>query len=447
MQVTNHCGNEAFKLTCGPEFRALFSTMRLAVIIPCYNHAKYIGAALESVLAQSRRADRVIVIDDGSTDNSVEVIRSFGARGVEWVARENRGAHNTINELVGRASEDCGIISILNSDDHYHPQRFEKCLPLLESHPDRHVITSGLRVIDAFDANLDPSSPRAKWFRAVWSMASPERDLCEWLGVANFPATTSNIIARADWLRRFPFRPYRFNHDYYFLAQTVLRDAMLVHPEALVNYRVHGTNTMNTDPAPLLRGMLRMNFDLARDLAPELASDAGLRARFSRYNRAQWDSISSFHAGLYQMLLAGAAARLTEDEIEDAVGRLSPEHFPELATYPNKSLVNTWDESSPVTGGTGLTEKYEALRISEKEHKSRGREQKELAALRGGLADSRWLAFGRLLGFWKPPSIPKTSGKSPAQALRESLSGQAWIRLGRKLGGFPLGSGNSVDRR
>lgn len=419
--------------------------MLLAVIIPCYNHEKYIAAALESVLAQTRRADRIIVIDDGSTDHSVEVIRSFAARGVECAARENRGAHNTINELVARASEDCDIISILNSDDHYPPHRFEKCLPLLESDPDKQVITSGVRVIDENDDDMDPASPRAKWFRAVWSMASPDRDLCEWLGIANFPATTSNIIARADWLRRFPFRPYRFNHDYYFLAQTVLRDAMLVHPEALVNYRIHGTNTMNTEPAPLLREMLRMNFDLAHDLGAELVSDAGLRARFARYNRAQWDSISSFPAGLYQMLLAGAASRLTDAEIENAVTALAPEQFPELLTYPNRSLVNTWDESSPVAMAMGLTDRYETLRISEKEHKFRSREQKELAALRGKLADSRWLAMGRVLGFWKHPANQKISGKSPAESLRESLARQAWVRLGRKLGVAPVEGGSSVD--
>ena len=92
--------------------------MRLAVIIPCYNHARYIGAALDSCLAQTRRPDRIIVIDDGSRDDSPAIIRSYASRGVEGSARENRGAHSTINELLAMAARDCDVVSILNSDDH-----------------------------------------------------------------------------------------------------------------------------------------------------------------------------------------------------------------------------------------------------------------------------------------------------------------------------------------
>jgi hypothetical protein len=408
--------------------------MRLAVIIPCYNHARYIGAAIESCLAQTRRPDRILVIDDGSRDDSPAIIRSFAHRGVEGSARENRGAHSTINELLGMAAQDCDVVSILNSDDHYALDRFEKCLPLLEANPDKQVVVSALRVIDENDAGLAASEPRAKWFRAMWSLHSPERDLCEWLGIGNFPATTSNVIARTAWLQRFPFRPYHFNHDYYFLAQTVLRDAMLVHPDPLVNYRVHGTNTMNSEPAPLLREMLRMTFDLAHDLAPELAADPALRARWARYSRAQWDSISSFHGGLYQTLLAGAAARLTEEEIFQAVTALTTDHYPELLTYPNRSLVNQWDGTSPVTAAIGLTEQFESLRLSEKETKARARAYKELAALRSRLADSRWLALGRALGVWKSPSLPSGPPENQDAALTAALARQPWVRLGKKLG-------------
>ena len=411
--------------------------MRLAVIIPCYNHARYIGAAIESCLAQTRRPDRIIVIDDGSRDDSPSIIHSYADRGVEDSARENRGAHTTINELLAMAAEDCDVVSILNSDDHYALDRFEKCLPLLESDPHKQVVVSGLRVIDENDHDLAATEPRAKWFRAMWSLHTPERNLCEWLGVGNFPATTSNVIARTAWLQRFPFRPYRFNHDYYFLAQTVLRDAMTVYPGKLVNYRVHGSNTMNSEPAPLLREMLRMTFDLAHDLAPELAADAVLRARWARYSRAQWDSISSFHGGLYQTLLAGAAARMTEEEILGAVTALTTDQYPELLTYPNKSLVNQWDGTSPVTGAVGFTDKYEALRLSEKEAKARARSYKELAALRGQLTASRWLALGRTFGLWKPPALPAGTPEEQVAAMAAALPKQFWFRLGRRLGNLP----------
>jgi glycosyltransferase involved in cell wall biosynthesis len=75
--------------------------MRLAVVIPVYNHARYIGRALESVLAQSRPPDRVICIDDGSRDDSLAVCRTFADQGVEVLGQENRGAHATINRPNG----------------------------------------------------------------------------------------------------------------------------------------------------------------------------------------------------------------------------------------------------------------------------------------------------------------------------------------------------------
>ena len=106
--------------------------MRLAVVIPVYNHAAYVGKALDSVLSQTRRPDRIICIDDGSRDDSLSVCHAFRSHGVEVLAQENQGAHATINRLIGMASEDCDVISILNSDDFYHQERFARCLPLLD---------------------------------------------------------------------------------------------------------------------------------------------------------------------------------------------------------------------------------------------------------------------------------------------------------------------------
>lgn len=413
--------------------------MRLAVIIPSYNHARFLDAALESVVTQTRPPDRILVIDDGSKDDSASVIRAWADRGVEGFVRENRGAHNTLNELVGLAAKDCDVVSILNSDDTYARDRFARCLPVLEAHPSVQVVTTALRIMDAEGGDLPDSEPRAKWFRAAWSLwEGPETDLCAWLGTANFPATTSNLIVRTDWLRRFPFRPYRFNHDYYFLAQTVLRDAMLVVGEPLVNYRVHGSNTMNTHPAPLLREMLRMNLDLARDLADELMRDADLRARFRTYSCALQDSISSLHGGLLQTLFASATARMSEAEIEALVAGLDPGTFPELGAYPNRSLVNEWTGAGPVTETRGLAGRYDDLRTGHRALKERERARREAAALYRRLLASRWLAAGRAAGVWKPPAIPSGADEAAVREAAASMRAHPWVRLGRLLGIDPL---------
>jgi len=195
------------------------SKSRLAVIIPCYNHALYVGRAIESVLDQTRPPDRFLVIDDGSKDDSVEVIRAYEDRGVELIVQENAGAHKTLNLLAKTVSEDCDLISILNSDDYYEPQRFERCLPVFEdADSDKtKVVVTGLTMIDPENEALAPDESRAKWLRAVWSMADDaDLSIWEWMGMANFPVSSSNIIVRSEYLCANPFRPYRFNHDYFF---------------------------------------------------------------------------------------------------------------------------------------------------------------------------------------------------------------------------------------
>src|SRR4051812_30964835 len=208
---------------------------RTAVIIPCYNHARFIGEALESVLRQTQKPDRIIVIDDGSKDDSMKVLETFTNRGVEVSSRENRGAHATLNELVSVAAKDCTFVSILNSDDRYTPERIAQCLTAARQQPGKSVICTGLRVIDDNGAVMPDDAPRSRWFHGAWSLGTQEGiTLPEWLGQANFVATTSNLFVRAAYLQANPFRPYRFNHDYFFLATAALENQLNVLPEVLL---------------------------------------------------------------------------------------------------------------------------------------------------------------------------------------------------------------------
>ncbi|MGK0190170.1 MAG: glycosyltransferase involved in cell wall biosynthesis [Verrucomicrobiales bacterium] len=406
--------------------------MKLAVIIPCYNHERYIAQGLESVLGQTRPPDRVLVIDDGSKDASVEVIKTFADRGVELIVQENAGAHNTINRAVALAAEDCDVISILNSDDHYFPQRFEKCLAELEKNPDKSVVCSEICLVDDDGNPVDPQASRPKWFQAIWSIGDdPEVDFCEWMATANFPATTSNVIARREFLLAHPFRPYRFNHDYYFLANAVLKDQFLLVREPLVSYRIHASNTINTSPAPLIKEMLRMHADLYHDLAPQLRADAALRSRFYRYTRAAWNNVSSFHAGLFQSLLAQATAQLSHEKIDALVAGLDEQSFPEFAAYPNKALVNNHQPGKPLSVESGLAEKFDSLRAEKAEWKERAKAEKELSRLRRKILASKWLTFGRALGLCC--AVTEDRGKSPQEKLanlRAALEKSWWANLG-----------------
>ncbi len=382
--------------------------MRLAVIIPCYNHAHYVGGALESVLSQSRAADRVIVIDDGSKDGSVAVLKEFESRGVEVSAQDNAGAHETINRLVKKAAVDCELVAILNSDDAYLPGRFERCLPEFEKDQNLAVLTTALELMDDDGAPLDPDSSRAKWFRAAWSLRG--RGYPEWMGTCNFPATTSNVIARSDYLLANPFRPYRFNHDYFLLAKSVVEGRFALIDEPLVRYRVHANNTITTAPAPLIREMLRMTVDLAADLSENLGKDAELRARYAKFRRANWDSISSFDPVSAEVAFAHFASVIGEDGIAYMIDKLGV-----CDVFPNRHLVNLHDGESPVTDAHGLSEKIDQFKIERDQAKSSLAAAKELAKLRAQIAGSRKFALGRLLGRYK--QIVGDKGKTPEEKL------------------------------
>jgi glycosyltransferase involved in cell wall biosynthesis len=409
---------------------------RVAIVIPCYNHARYVGEALESVLAQTRKADRILVIDDGSKDDSVKVLRSFESRGVEVGARENRGAHNTINELIAKAAADCDFIGILNSDDRYLPDRIAKCLQSAQEHPGKAVFSTKLRVIDGEGAPMPEDAPRSRWFHGAWTLgAQTDVDVPEWLGQANFIATTTNVFARASYLMANPMRNYRFIHDYFFLSTAALENQIQVVPEVLLEYRVHGSNTISTKPEPLIKEMIRLQLDLYKHHAAKLQSNAQFRERFYRYVRSTWDSISSLHAGLVQVALAQLAANAHDAQLEEAVALLGG---PEMEVFPNKELTTALGASISGVSQSGagtLAQRVTELKQAVAREKADRDTLVALARLRQSLLSSKWIQIGLALGV--ASSLRTSKGKTPQEKLsmlRKACRQSRWVGLGTKLG-------------
>lgn len=110
--------------------------LRLSLILPNYNHAHMLPRALDSVLNQSRLPDEIIVSDDASTDNSVELIEAYVRRHpqIRFLRNpKNLGAVGNQNYLLGLATGD--FIYALGADEHLLPGAFERAMQLLEDHP------------------------------------------------------------------------------------------------------------------------------------------------------------------------------------------------------------------------------------------------------------------------------------------------------------------------
>lgn len=108
----------------------------VSIIIPCWNAAQYIGEAIASALAQTYPNIEVIVIDDGSTDGSLDVIQSFGER-IRWETGPNQGGCAARNRGLSLAKGD--LIQFLDADDWLLPQKLERQVPLMLENPDRIV--------------------------------------------------------------------------------------------------------------------------------------------------------------------------------------------------------------------------------------------------------------------------------------------------------------------
>jgi len=373
----------------------------VAVVIPLFNHERYIGDALRGVLTQTRPPDRVIVIDDGSTDHSLDAARAVADSRVTLLSQQNAGAHHALNRAIALAA-DADFIGILNSDDLYESGRIAACLRRLELEPSAAVVATRLTLIDENGAPLPAADPRARWLASVWQARAPS--LPAWLGIANFTKTTSNLFGRAEYFRAHPFRDYRYVHDYFFAVAAALEDRLVLLDEELLRYRVHGANTIKSGPTEKLpREVLRMNVDLLRAFSPSLAESPEIRARMADYFRALSLNYADFRIEPFLHLIATQFVVLSDAEAQSLCESLDPARFPEL-----------------------LAAKSRALR--------EGLAQASCERALQALASSRWMALGRVLGASPRLMTDAPTAEARLAAIRKACAASAWYRLGEKLG-------------
>ncbi len=120
---------------------------KISVIMPSYNHERFIGAAIESVLAQSFEDFELVIVDDKSTDGSVEVIRAYTDPRIRlFVSQVNVGGTVAINRCISESRGE--YIAILHSDDIFMPGKLEKQLAYLEENPQVPAVLSTALLID-----------------------------------------------------------------------------------------------------------------------------------------------------------------------------------------------------------------------------------------------------------------------------------------------------------
>jgi glycosyltransferase involved in cell wall biosynthesis len=121
---------------------------RVSVLLPIYNGAAYLDAAIESLLAQTVRDFELLIIDDGSTDGTLDIVKRHAASDsrIRFSSRPNRGLVDTLNELLSMAS--APFIARMDADDIALPERFDRQLREFSLDPDLLAVGSDIYSID-----------------------------------------------------------------------------------------------------------------------------------------------------------------------------------------------------------------------------------------------------------------------------------------------------------
>ena len=219
----------------------VFGARDVAVVMPLYNHARYLERALASLVAQTRLPDLLVVVDDGSTDGSSAIVEAFAIGApfpVTLLRQANAGADRALNR--GMAMAGAGIIAILNSDDAFAPTRLAKLVGALGDGID--LAFSACEFIDDDDRAADGAYVRGLRERLDETMRAPT--LLHALVRYNIAVSTGNLVFRRALLSDTGgFAPLTVCHDWDFVLAASYATRFALVPEPLYRYRLHDSNT------------------------------------------------------------------------------------------------------------------------------------------------------------------------------------------------------------
>lgn len=205
----------------------------ITVLVPSYNHASYIETCLRSIFAQTKQPETLIVIDDGSDDDSVQIIErvlSDCPFSYQFIKRENRGLCATLNE--GLKMVDTVYMAYLGSDDVWLPTFLENRIELLEERTNAVVAYGNAFVIDESDNIFDDTTHWAEYI---------DGDVRPMLLTGNVCMSPS-VVYRTSPLKKYEWNEESGLEDYEMYLKLSTVGEFALGKEILCAHRVHGSN-------------------------------------------------------------------------------------------------------------------------------------------------------------------------------------------------------------
>jgi glycosyltransferase involved in cell wall biosynthesis len=226
-------------------------------VIPAYNCAAYIGAALASVRAQTAPPDEIVVIDDGSTDGTAAAVGASGAD-VRYVHQSNAGPSAARNRGTELASGD--LVAFLDADDEWHPRALERFREVVEAVPDLGLVSADMAAIDGAGRITAESWLARNGLQAFFARLDcrPVPAAVARLAHTNFVSTSLVLAPRRVLLEAGGFpADIRYGEDLDLWLRIAARHPVVCLPEVLGRRRVHGGNATRSIE-PMLRDLVRV---------------------------------------------------------------------------------------------------------------------------------------------------------------------------------------------
>jgi glycosyltransferase involved in cell wall biosynthesis len=245
-------------------------------VIPAYNCRRFIARAVASVRAQTRPVDEIVVVDDGSTDDTAAVVASLGGD-IRLLKQANAGPGAARNRGVRSARSE--LIAFLDADDEWFPGAVAELAAAAEAYPDVGLVSADCAEIDENGTELS-----ASWYakhgvtsRIAAARARPMENALAQLARCNFINTNLALVRSEVVMRAGGFREdIRYGEDLELWLRMAMHGSVIVLPRVLGHRRTHGSNVTKSIE-PMLKDLVRMN-EIVRDWGRDVLREQGLDA-------------------------------------------------------------------------------------------------------------------------------------------------------------------------
>ena len=221
---------------------------KITVVMPVYNSEKYLDTAIKSILNQTFTNFEFIIVDDASTDSSVEIINSYQDQRIKLIQNNvNQGIPISRNKSLAASSGE--YIAILDSDDYAYPSRLAEQLEFMENNPDFGMVGSW---VELMDENGDLTGE-------VWNEEEPDQKIPCRLLFHNYFAHSAVFLRRSalnavEINGEFYRKDYPNAQDYDLWVRISKKFKVWNLPKVLIKYRVH-SNCISLKAANLVESL------------------------------------------------------------------------------------------------------------------------------------------------------------------------------------------------